>query len=116
MFYQAYSDSLLDTGSMMFNVNTYVSASQQRPTASYFEYNTNPNLILNFPTGAGASILALEVNRDVYGSKVMPYSFNLSSSVFNLKDEGHNIITERVNVGTKNKPKFVAKYSLIKNK
>jgi hypothetical protein len=44
MFYQAFSGSL-DTGSMMFNVDTYVSASQQRPITSYFEYNTNPNLI-----------------------------------------------------------------------
>lgn len=43
-------------------------------------------------------------------------TFRLAALVFNLKDEGHNIMTERVNVGTKNKPKFVAKYSLIKNK
>jgi hypothetical protein len=43
-------------------------------------------------------------------------TLRLAALVFNLKDEGHNIISERVNVGTKNKPKFVAKYSLIKNK
>jgi hypothetical protein len=43
-------------------------------------------------------------------------TLRLAALVFNLKDEGHNIITERVNVGSKNSPKFVAKYSLIKNK
>jgi hypothetical protein len=43
-------------------------------------------------------------------------TLRLAALVFNLKDEGHNIVTDRVNVGSKNKPKFVAKYSLIKNK
>ena len=42
LFYQAYSGSLLNTGSLMFNINTYQSASQQRPTGSYFNYNINP--------------------------------------------------------------------------
>jgi len=42
-------------------------------------------------------------------------TLRLAALVYNLKDEGHNILSERVNVGTKNKPKFVAKYSLIKN-
>jgi hypothetical protein len=42
-------------------------------------------------------------------------TLRLAALVYNLKDEGHNIVTERVNVGTKNSPKFVAKYSLIKN-
>jgi hypothetical protein len=43
-------------------------------------------------------------------------TLRLAALVFNLKDEGHNIVTDRVNVGTKNKPKFVAQYTLIKNK
>jgi hypothetical protein len=43
-------------------------------------------------------------------------TLRLAALVFNLKDEGHNIVTDRVNVGTKNKPKYVAQYSLIKNK
>jgi len=41
-------------------------------------------------------------------------TLRLAALVFNLKDEGHNILSQRVNVGSKNKPKFVAKYSLIK--
>jgi len=43
-------------------------------------------------------------------------TLRLAALVFNLKDEGHKIVTDRVNVGTKNKPKFVAQYTLIKNK
>jgi hypothetical protein len=43
-------------------------------------------------------------------------TLRLAALVYNLKDEGHNILSKRVNVGSKNKPKFVAKYSLIKNK
>ena len=88
LFYQKYSSSL-DTSSLMFNLNTYQSASQQRPTSSYFDYNINPNLVKNFPTGAGASIRVLAVNQDIYGSKVLPYSFRLSSSVYNMVDDGN---------------------------
>jgi hypothetical protein len=43
-------------------------------------------------------------------------TLRLAALVYNLKDEGHNILSERVKVGSKNKPKFVAKYSLIKTK
>jgi hypothetical protein len=43
-------------------------------------------------------------------------TLRLAALVFNLRDEGYNIKTEMVNVGTKNKPKTVAQYSLLKNK
>jgi hypothetical protein len=91
MFYQAYSNDLLDTGSLMFNVNTYQSASQQRPTASYFDYNINPLLIKNFPTGAGAEIKVISINQDTFGSKVLPHSFYLSGDNFSvkIKDDGN---------------------------
>lgn len=89
LFYQSYSGSLLDTGSLMFNINTYQSASQQRPTQSYFDYNTNPLLIKNFPTGSGAKIRVLAVNQDIYGSKILPNSFRLSSSAYNITDDGY---------------------------
>jgi len=43
-------------------------------------------------------------------------TLRLAALVFNLKDEGYNIVTDRVNVGSKKNPKFVAQYSLLKNK
>ena len=88
LFYQSYTSSL-DTGSLMFNVDTYQSASQQRPTASYFNYNTNPLLIKQFPSGANETIGVLSVNQNIYGSKILPTSFQISSSGIFIKDDGN---------------------------
>jgi hypothetical protein len=89
LFYQSYSGSLLNTGSIMFNVDTYQSASQQRPTGSYFNYNTNPLLIKQFPTGAGDLIGVLSIDQNIYGSKILPHSFRLSSSLHTFLDDGN---------------------------
>ncbi len=43
-------------------------------------------------------------------------TLRLAALIFNRRDEGHNINTKIVNVGNKSKPKYVAQYSLIKNK
>jgi hypothetical protein len=73
----------------MFNVNTYESASQQRPTQSYFDYNVNPRLVKNYPTGSGDGIRLLSIEQDIYGSKVLPHSFKLTSSVYFIVDDGN---------------------------
>jgi hypothetical protein len=88
LFYQSYTD-VLNTGSIMFDINTYESASQQRPTASYFDYNSNSLLIKQFPTESGASIRVLVIDQNIYGSKVLPNSFNLSSSAYIIRDDGY---------------------------
>jgi hypothetical protein len=99
LFYQSYSGSLLDTGSLMFNINTYESASQQRPTSSYFNYNSNPLLIKRFPTGSGNGIRVISVDPDVYGAKLLPHSINLSSSAYNIKDDGYGNLYDISGVG-----------------
>lgn len=43
-------------------------------------------------------------------------TLRLAAIVFNLRNEGYNIVTNNLNVGTKKKPKYVAEYQLIKNK
>jgi len=43
-------------------------------------------------------------------------TFRLAALIFNLRDEGHNIKTDIYNVGSKRNCKYVAKYSLLKNK
>jgi len=43
-------------------------------------------------------------------------TLRLAALIFNLRDEGHNINTKIVNVGSKKIPKYVAEYSLLKNK
>lgn len=96
LFYQAYNGILLNTSSLMFDVDTYQSSSQQRPTSSYFDYNINPLLIKNFPTGAGAGIEVLAINQDIYGSKVLPHSFCLSSSEYYITDDGYGNLSDVV--------------------
>jgi hypothetical protein len=88
LFHQSFTSSL-DTGSIMFNLNTYASASQQRPTASYFNYNTNPLLVKQFPTGANETIGVLSINQDIFGSKILPNSFQISASGVFIKDDGN---------------------------
>ena len=89
LFYQNYSASL-NTSSLASSL-FYESASQQRPTSSYFIYNDNPYFIDNFPTGAMAGIRVLAINQNIYGGKVLPGSFNLSSSAYNITDDGYGI-------------------------
>jgi len=43
-------------------------------------------------------------------------TMRLAAIVFNLRDEGHNIKTDIVNVGSKRNAKYVASYSLLKKK
>ena len=100
LFYQKFSGSL-DTSSLMFNANTYQFVTEQRPTGSYFNYNINPLLIKNFPTGSGAKIRVLSIDQDIYGSKVLPNSFKLSSSAYNIVDDGYGNLydTGSVHIG-----------------
>jgi len=87
-FYQSYTASL-DTGSLMFNIDTYESASQQRPTSSYFNYNSNPLLIKQFPTGSSETIEVFSINQDIYGSKILPNSLRISGSDYDVRDDGY---------------------------
>ena len=86
MFYQSYTSSL-NTSSLMNSIY-YESASQQRPTASYFIYNDKDNLIKSFPTGANEGIRVLSVNQSIYGNKILPNTFQVSSSKYNVRDDG----------------------------
>ena len=88
LFYQDYTASL-DTSSLMFTLNNYESASQQRPTSSYFIYNDNKNLVTSFPTGTMEGIRVLAVNQNIYGNKVLPNHFILSSSAYYVTDDGY---------------------------
>jgi len=99
LFYQEYTTSL-DTSSLMLSLNNYESASQQRPTSSYFIYNDNKNLIAPFPTGALEGIRVLSVNQEIYGNKILPNNFILSSSVYNVVDDGAGNLYDRTNSNT----------------
>jgi hypothetical protein len=99
LFYQSYSASL-DTRSLMFSLENYASASEQRPTSSYFVYNDNYNLVQNFPTGAMEGIRVLSINGDIFGNKVLPNNFVLSSSAYYVIDDGYgNLYDIKVALG-----------------
>ena len=87
LFYQSYTSSL-NTSSLV-NSLYYESASQQRPTASYFIYNDNKLLVKNFPSGASQNIKVLAINQNIYGNKILPNSFYLTSSVYSITDDGY---------------------------
>jgi hypothetical protein len=101
LFYQNYSSSNqnLDTSSLMSSLY-YDGASQNRSTGSYFNYNDNPGLVKNFPTGAMGGIRILSINQDLYGQQVLPYAFELSSSVYYVKDDGIGNLIDYKNSNT----------------
>ena len=101
LFYQNYSSSNqnLNTSSLMSSLY-YDGASQNRLTGSYFNYNDNPGLIKTFPTGAMDGIRVLSINQDLYGQQVLPYAFELSSSVYYVKDDGIGNLIDYKNSNT----------------
>jgi len=87
LFYQSYSGSL--NTSSLANSIYYESASKNRPTSSYFVYNDNARAVKNFPTGSGETIQVLSINQNIFGNKILPYSFNISSSNYYIFDDGY---------------------------
>jgi hypothetical protein len=87
LFYQSYTASL-NTASLASSIY-YESASQQRPTSSYFVFNDNANFTASFPSGANETIRVIAINQSVYGNKVLPGSFVLTSSAYNVKDDSY---------------------------
>jgi cell division septation protein DedD len=101
LFYQNYSSSNqnLNTSSLISSLY-YDGASQNRLTGSYFNYNDNPGLIRTLPTGAMEGIRILAINQDLYGQQVLPYAFELSSSVYYVKDDGIGNLIDYKNSNT----------------
>ena len=86
LFYHQYSGSL-NTASLASSIH-YLSASSQHPSASFFNYNNDPAFISYFPTGANETIRVIQISPDAYGNRVLPYSFQMSSSQYDFRDDG----------------------------
>jgi hypothetical protein len=99
LFYQTYTASL-NTSSLARSIY-YESASQQRPTSSYFIFNDNANLIEYFPTGAMEGIRVLSVNQSVFGNKLLPGNFQISSSAYNIKDDAYGNLYNYPSTGSR---------------
>jgi len=89
LFYQQYSSSNLNlnTSSLLSSLY-YDGSSQVRATGSYFNYNENSGLRKTFPTGANEGIRVLSISKNLYGEQILPYEFELSSSVYYIEDDG----------------------------
>jgi hypothetical protein len=98
LFYQKYT-APLNTSSLVNSIY-YESASQQRPTHSYFIYNDSARLIENFPTGTMESIRVLAINQNIYGDKVLPNHFRLSSSAYDITDDGYGNLFDGIITGS----------------
>jgi hypothetical protein len=85
LYYQSYTGSL-NTSSLANSI--YYESASQLPTASYFVFNDKSDLIINFPTGANETIQVISVNQNVYGNKILPFTFIISSSVAFAADDG----------------------------
>jgi hypothetical protein len=92
LYYQTYI-SPLNTSSLANSIY-YESASQQRPTASYFIYNDKKELIKNYPTGVNETVQVISVNQNVYGNKILPTTFIMSSSVYFIVDDGYGNLVD----------------------
>lgn len=97
-FYQSYSGSLLDTSSLMKTLNNYQSASQNRPTASYFIYNDKA--IKSFPSGTNSKIQVFSIAQAAYGENILPYSLQIRYGSSSIADDGiGNLYSGSVFVG-----------------
>ena len=98
LFYHQYSGSL-STASLASSLY-YESASGLRPTASYFNFNNDPAFISYFPTASNANIKVIYISPSIYGQRILPYSLQMSSSTYNLRDDGKgNVYDSTTHVG-----------------
>ena len=98
LFYHKYTNKL-NTSSLASSIY-YESASSQRPTSSYFNFNNDPGFINNFPTAYGSTIKVVYVSTQIYGQRILPYSFQMTSSLYNFIDDGKgNVYDSSSHVG-----------------
>jgi hypothetical protein len=95
LFYQSFTSSLSTSSleSSLYND----AMTQTRATSSYFNYNDNPRLVKNYPTGTMDGIRVLSINQNIYGQQVLPYHFELSSSAYYVKDDGNGNLIDYKN-------------------
>jgi hypothetical protein len=85
LYYQSYTGSL-NTQSLASSIY-YESASEQRATSSYYQYD-GYGYIANFPSESGNQIGFLGISSDLYSNNILPYTFQISSSLIVIVDDG----------------------------
>jgi hypothetical protein len=88
VFYHEYTVGLILSTSSLASSIYYANPSGLRASASYFSFNDDPGFISNFPTQVGQSIKVLSISPSIYGERILPYSFQMTSSTYNFTDDG----------------------------
>lgn len=97
LFYNKYVGGL-SSASLMSSLY-YESASGERPSSSFFPHN-GYEFINNFPTGSGSNIRVMSISPQLFGDKILPNTFEISSSEYVMKDDGEgNIYSSSYHVG-----------------
>jgi hypothetical protein len=78
LYYHCYSGSL-NTSSLSTSLY-YESASEQRPTASYFNFNNDSGFVSNFPTGSNDSIKVISISPQIFGNRILPGTLRMDFS------------------------------------
>lgn len=56
--------------------------------SSSFEYDSNIELIKNFPTDENSIIRVIQIPQSKFGNNILPNEFKLTSDIFNITDDG----------------------------
>ncbi len=91
LYYQEYSGSLLDDSSNLLG-NNYQTATEYRPSGSYYNYTPEGYMVKDFPVEYGNEIKVIGVSPLVYGTSLNPGTFEISASSYHFIDDGRGNI------------------------
>ena len=57
--------------------------------SSSFDYDSNNELIKNFPSNENSFIRVIQIPQSKYGNNIFPNNFELNSDIFSIKDDGN---------------------------
>lgn len=87
LYYQQFTGSI-DTGSLILSTN-YESASSAYALTNYDNnLQSYRDSRVGFPTGSGETIQIINIPTVIYGSKIKPSTFTLTSSFYSIRDDG----------------------------
>jgi hypothetical protein len=94
LYYQSYSGSLLDSGSLISSIYYEDAQNMGRPSGSYYNYLDTTFGVKTFPSGSDAEIRVISIPKEKYGSKIKPGSFNLIAVDYSAYDDTYGNIIE----------------------
>lgn len=94
LYYQEYSGSLLDSGSLMNSIYYEDARDMGRPSGSYYSYLDSTFGIKTFPIENEAEIKVISIPKGKYGNKIKPGTFKLDAVDYSAIDDTYGNIIE----------------------